>query len=175
MQIIFSPTDYLEFEEAPKAKSRQTISSCWQPVAMQSLQLVIDYRTCVTSSARSLLNTERYRFFLCLASWFKKSHNAVLYFTKCWYFLQAIQVHKSIQWLGPSILSAKTQISWAGRIKWGVWTWWKNIPMLIFFFGVQQTFITVATRCFHRDKHSLFWILSQHSSNCSIFLIRASH
>lgn len=133
MQIIFSPTDYLEFEEAPKAKSRQTISSCWQPVAMQSLQLVIDYRTCVTSSARSLLNTERYRFFLRLASCFKKSHNAVLYFTKCWYFLQVIRVHKSIRWLGPSILSAKTQISWAGRIKWGVWTWWKNIPVLIFF------------------------------------------
>lgn len=44
LQMIFSPTDYLEFEDALKAKSCQTINSCCQCVAiLKFLQLVIDY------------------------------------------------------------------------------------------------------------------------------------
>lgn len=42
MQIIFSPTDYLEFEDALKAKSCQTIN-CQHVAMLQSLQLLIDY------------------------------------------------------------------------------------------------------------------------------------
>lgn len=42
MRVIFSVSDGLEFEEAPKAKSCQTVNSFRQLVATQSPPFVID-------------------------------------------------------------------------------------------------------------------------------------
>lgn len=44
MQVILSASDCLEFEEALKAKSCQTVNSFRQLVAMLSPLFVIDYR-----------------------------------------------------------------------------------------------------------------------------------